>query len=96
MSDLPPVPDIRTASAEPLNNVAAVTSVAVALIALLVSFGLPVNDNQQSAILGAVAVIAPIVTALWGRMKVYSPKTVAKLLAARPPTTGTATGPTII
>ena len=51
-----------------------------ALLALLVAFGLPVDDDQQGAILGFVAVVAPIAVAYVGRSKVYAPATVAKLL----------------
>jgi hypothetical protein len=79
--------DVRTAPAEPLRDVGAITAAAVAIIALLISFGLPIDNNQQAAILGVVAVLGPLVTALWGRLKVYSPRTVARLLAtcrARP------------
>ena len=52
---------------EPLLTVAAVTAVATALLGLGVAFGLPVSDDQQAAILAAVAAVAPIVVGLIAR-----------------------------
>ncbi|TDC81915.1 hypothetical protein E1193_13515 [Micromonospora sp. KC606] len=68
---------------EPLITVGTVTAGVTALIALLVAFGLPVSDDQQTAILGVVAVVAPLVVSTWGRGRVYSPATVARLLDQR-------------
>lgn len=79
----PAPPDPNTASAEPLISVATVTAAATALVGLMVAFGLDLTADQRTAILGLVAVVAPIVVAAWGRRKVYSPASVAKLLAAR-------------
>lgn len=67
-------------STEPLWSVSSLTAAATALIALVVSFGLPITADQQTAILGVVAVVAPIVVAVAGRRKVYAPATVARLL----------------
>lgn len=55
---------------EPLLSVATVTAAVSAVLALLVAFGLDVTEDQQNAILGAVAVIAPIVVGLLARGKV--------------------------
>jgi len=55
---------------EPLLTVASVTAFTVAAIALLVSFGIPVSDAQSQAILGVVAVVAPLVVAGVARGKV--------------------------
>ena len=54
-------------SSEPLVTVASITAGVAAIVALLVSFGIPVTPEQQKAILGVVAVGAPIVVALVAR-----------------------------
>lgn len=46
---------------EPIITVAGVTAGAAALIAVLVSFGVPLSDEQTQAVLGLVAVAAPLV-----------------------------------
>jgi hypothetical protein len=87
---LPAEPDPRTAKSEPLITIGAIIAAVAAVLALLVSFKVPIDERQHDAILGAIVVIAPIVTALWGRAKVYSPRTVVHLLAqARKRTTVT-------
>lgn len=55
---------------EPLITTGTITAAVVALIALLVAFGLDLTDDQVSAILGVIAVAAPIVVALAARSKV--------------------------
>jgi hypothetical protein len=65
---------------EPLVSVGTITAAGAALLALVAAFGLRLNDDQQAAVLGILAVVAPIIVAWWGRRKVYSPSTVAKLL----------------
>jgi hypothetical protein len=79
MSDLNPAPD----STEPLWSVGAITAVVTAGLALLVSFGVPLSDDQQSAILGFLAAFAPLAVAALGRSKVYAPATVSRLLNQR-------------
>lgn len=54
-------------SREPLWTVAGLTAAATAVIALLVAFGVPLTDEQQVAIMGVVAVLAPTVVAIVGR-----------------------------
>lgn len=76
---LPEVPAV-TAPSEPLAGVAGVSALAVAAIALLVAFGVPVSDDQRLAIVGVIATGAPIVTVLWARRRVFSPRTVAQLV----------------
>lgn len=76
MQEHTPDPD----STEPLVTVGSLTAAATALLALLVAIGLDLSADQQSAILGVVAVVAPIVVAVVGRRRVYSPATVARLL----------------
>ena len=55
---------------EPLVTVAGITAAVTALLTLLAAFGLPLSDTQQTAVLGVVAVAAPLVVALFTRPKV--------------------------
>lgn|SRR4051812_339263 len=75
------------APSEPLAKVGAVTAFVVAAIALGVAYGLPVSNDQQAAILGIIAPLAAIITAVWGRLKVWSPATVRAALLAKPSAT---------
>ncbi|MFI1197681.1 hypothetical protein ACH4T9_31095 [Micromonospora sp. NPDC020750] len=77
------IPSIDSAPSEPLFTVGVLTAAVTAVLALLVAFGLPVSDGQQSAILGLVAVLAPLVVSLVGRGRVWSPATVARVAAPR-------------
>ena len=70
MSDTYTTPPADPMSSEPLVTVATITAGVAAIIALLVSFGVPVTPEQQTAILGVVAVVAPIVVALVARGRV--------------------------
>ncbi len=70
MSDTYTTPPADPMSSEPLVTVASITAGVAAIIALLVSFGIPVTPEQQTAILGVVAVVAPIVVALVARGRV--------------------------
>lgn len=65
---------------EPLLSVATITAAGAALLGLAVAFGLHLTDTQEKALLGVVAVVAPLVAAWLGRRRAYSPATVAKLL----------------
>lgn len=92
---LPPTPG-PDAPGEPLLSVGGIVTAVTALIGLGVAFGLPVDDDQQAAILAVVAVLAPAAVALIGRGRVYAPLTVRKMVrraAAKPepplPDTGT-------
>ena len=49
---------------EPAITAGGLCALAAALLAVLAAFGLPITPDQQKAILGLVAVIAPIVVAL--------------------------------
>jgi hypothetical protein len=55
---------------EPLATTGTVTAAVTAVIALVVAFGVDLTTDQQTAILGVAAVIAPLVVALWTRRKV--------------------------
>lgn len=81
MSQIPSDPE--TAPSEPLISVGGITAAVTAVIGLLVAYGLHISDGQQSAILGVVAVLAPLIVALLGRRRVFSPATVARLLSRR-------------
>lgn len=59
---------------KPVMTAGGVSAAVAALIALLVSFGLPISEDQTNAILGLVAVAAPLVTAYLTRHKVDVPK----------------------
>lgn len=79
--DLPAPPDPLTASGEPLLVVGTAVTVVTAALSLAVAYGFKMTDDQRSAILGLVGILAPIVTTWVGRSKVYSPRTVVNLLA---------------
>ena len=60
---------------EPAQIIGWLTGAATAIIALLVAFGLNLDQTQQAAILGVVAVLAPIIAGLIIRTRVFSPAT---------------------
>lgn len=66
---------------EPSLTIGTITAGVVAVLALLTAFGLGISDDQQSAILGAVAVAAPFIVGAVVRGKVYSPATADQLKA---------------
>lgn len=55
---------------EPLLTAAGITALVTAVLGALVAFGLDLTANQTSAILGVVAVVAPLAVALLARGKV--------------------------
>ena len=55
---------------EPLISISSIVAGATAVIALLVAFGVPINQDQKVAILGLVGVLAPVIVALVTRGKV--------------------------
>ncbi len=77
----PPVPG-PSASPEPVLSTASIVTVVTAILAMLVSFGLPLSDDQQAAVLGAIAVVAPVVLGLVARSKAWAPLTVRKTVQA--------------
>lgn len=79
---LPPAPDPGTTDSEPALTVGGAGAVVTAGLVLLVSFGVPISDKQQSAVLALIATAVPFLVALWIRLRVYSPRSVARLLAA--------------
>jgi hypothetical protein len=68
-----PVPQNAMAK-EPAVIVSTITAGVTAIIALFVAFGLDITDQQQNAILGVVAVAAPVIAGYIIRGNVYSLK----------------------
>jgi hypothetical protein len=54
-------------TSEPVITVGTISAAVAAIIALLVAFGVSLDDTQQKAILGVVAVIGPIVASVISR-----------------------------
>lgn len=79
---------LRPDSTEPLWSVGGVTAAVTALLAAGTAFGAPLTAGQQTAILGLVAVLAPLVVALVGRGRVYAPATVERLVRGDEPDPG--------
>lgn len=59
-------------NSNPVWNAAAVGSITSALITLLVSFGVPLTAEQQTAVIGFVAVVSPFAVAFFAAGKVTS------------------------
>lgn len=55
---------------EPLITVAAILSLVGAVVGVLVAFGVDLTAEQEKAVLGLAAVLAPWVVALVGRRRV--------------------------
>jgi hypothetical protein len=55
---------------EPAVTIGGLTAAVAALIAVALAFGVPLTDGQQAAILGAVAVVGPLVAAFLTRARV--------------------------
>lgn len=55
---------------EPLITTATITGLVAAVIALVVAFGVDLSDEKQTAILGVVSVIAPLIVAAFVRGQV--------------------------
>jgi hypothetical protein len=49
---------------EPAVTAGVVVALATAVLALLIAFKVPITDDQRTAILGVVAVLAPFIAAL--------------------------------
>lgn len=87
---------------EPAVIISTLTAAATAILALLVAYGFDVSDQQQQAILGVVAVAAPIIAGIVTRSSVWAPASVeavkqdayrAGLDDATDPATGSAQKP---
>lgn len=55
---------------EPAITVGTITALVAALIGIAAAFGLPMSDAQVQSLLVFVAVLGPLVAALWTRGKV--------------------------
>lgn len=55
---------------EPLVTVATLTALVSGVVGLLVAFGVNLTSDQEKAILGITAVVAPLVVAAFARRKV--------------------------
>lgn len=76
----PVLPTVPTGAGqtEPAALVATITGAVTAGIALLVAYGFDISNEQQVAILGVVAVLAPVIAGIVTRGKVYSPASAQK------------------
>ena len=77
--NIPATPD-PGASKEPLINVGMVVAAGTALLATVAAFGLDMSDKQTGAVLTLLGVLAPLIVVLLGRLKVFSPATVRKMV----------------
>jgi len=66
-------------NSEPATIVGTITGIAAAVVTLVVVFGLALTVAQQAAILGLVAVVAPVLSGIITRSKVYSPDSAARI-----------------
>jgi hypothetical protein len=57
-------------SNEPLVTVASITAGVAAILGLLVAFGVQLTGDQEKAVLGVAAVVAPLVVGFVARRKV--------------------------
>lgn len=65
---------------DPTGVVATIVASVTALVAIAVAFGVPLAEEQQAALLSAVAVIAPVAAMYWVRLKAWRPSTVGALV----------------
>lgn len=63
---------------EPVFTVATITSAVAAVVALVVAFGVPLTEDQQTAILSLAAVVAPLIAAYFARKRVTPVRTTAR------------------
>lgn len=64
---------------EPSVIIGAISAAVAAVLVLVVSFGLHITDDQQSAILGVIGPVGLLIAAAVIRGRVYAPATVARL-----------------
>ncbi len=77
----PPVPG-PAAPAEPIFSTASIVTVVTAILTLITAFGLEIDNDKQAAILGAIAVVAPVILGIIARSKAWAPLTVRKTVQA--------------
>jgi hypothetical protein len=71
---------MKTLQSEALVTVGSIGALVSAALVLARSFGVPINDDQQNALLGFVAVIAPFLVGIIGRQFVYAQDTTQDLV----------------
>lgn len=76
-------PDPAQNPTEPAMTVAGIASAVGALLTLLIAFGIDLSDTKAKAIIGFILIAGPIVYGAFTRGKVFSPATVAKMLAGK-------------
>lgn len=64
---------------EPSVIIGAISAAVAAVLVLIVSFGLHITDDQQSAILGVIAPVGLLIASGVIRGRVYAPASVARL-----------------
>lgn len=79
MTTEPAKPELDPTSKEPAAITGVVWSFVSAALVLVVSFGLPITDKQQAALLGIIAPAVALVVAFRIRGKVFAPATVAQM-----------------
>ena len=84
-----PVPTGITKT-EPATLIGMITGIVSAVIALAVAYGVDIGEDQTAAIMGLVAVLAPIIAGIVTRSKVY-PEASVQRIANEVSVTGDAT-----
>lgn len=79
------IPEPGEGSREPARTAGVVTSIAGAVLTIVVAFGLELTPGQTAAILGLATVLAPLAQAAWTRRQVWAPQTVGWLMRGRGP-----------
>ncbi len=69
-------------NSEPALSIGGVSAVVNAGIALLVTYGFEISDEQQGAIIAFAAALAGLLSAILIRMHVFAPTSVEKITAA--------------
>lgn len=65
---------------EPAVIISAIVSLATALLGVAVAFGVDLSSNQQTALLGVAAAVAPLVAGALIRARVFAPASVDSLV----------------
>jgi hypothetical protein len=81
---------------EPLLSRGAIVAMVAAALAVATAFGLRITEDQKAAIIGLVAVAAPIFLAVWARRKAWAPATVRAAVVTAARTGEVAAEPTVV
>ena len=74
-------PDTTAMDQEPSITIGVISTVVASALTMAVAFGAPITQEQQTAILGFVAAVGPLITALFIRRRVYAPQTVRRMVS---------------